>query len=184
MTAIGVFCGAREGVLAEYEEAAVRLVDEMVSQGITLVYGGGSGGLMGTIADRTLDRGGKVIGVIPRQLMEMEIGHHGVSELYVVESMDERKKMLTELSDAFVTLPGGIGTMDELFEEMALVQTGFHSKPLALLNTCHYYDHLLDFLEHARSQGYINSRWLEALIVREEPETLVRELLSSHLQGS
>ncbi|MGI9275070.1 MAG: TIGR00730 family Rossman fold protein [Endozoicomonas sp.] len=184
MTAIGVFCGARDGVLAEYREAAIRLVDEMVSQGITLVYGGGNRGLMGTIAERALSRGGKVIGVMPRQLMEMEIGHHGLSEFHVVDSMYERKKMLTELSDAFVTLPGGIGTLDELFEEMALIQTGFHVKPLALLNTCHYYDHLLNFLEHARSQGYINSRWLEALIVREEPGALVRELLSSHLQGS
>lgn len=177
MTSICIFCGAKDGINPQYTEAAKALVEELVHRNITLVYGGGNTGLMGVIANHALSSGGKVIGVIPESLVGMEIAHEGITELHRVADMHDRKKMLAELSDGFIALPGGTGTMDELFQEIALRQTAYHNKNCGLLNTNNYYDHLIAFLNHATDQGFLNPQWREYVITHSSPEKLVTELL-------
>ena len=177
MTSICIFCGANKGVLPEYRQSALALVDALVSQEITLVYGGGNVGLMGVIADQALMQGGKVIGVMPEAMISREIAHTELTQMHIVADMHERKKRLTELSDAFIALPGGTGTMDELFQEIVLKQTGYHNKVCGLLNTEQYYDHLVAFIEHGANQGFIKSEWQKDLIVEQSPEALIGRVM-------
>lgn len=153
--AICVFCGASHGARPEYPAAAFELGRSIARQGLTLVYGGGRAGLMGAVADAALGAGGRVVGVITKLLESRELAHTGISELRVVESMHERKMMMADLSDAFVALPGGLGTLDELFEILAWAQLGIHSKPVGLLNTAGYYDPVMVFLAQVEREKFL-----------------------------
>lgn len=154
-TALCVYCGSSSGKHPEYIEQARAFGAEMARRGIALVYGGGKVGLMGTVADAVLAGGGKVIGVIPRQLVEREVAHIGLTELVVVETMHQRKTRMFELSDAFVALPGGFGTMDEMFEMLTWAQLGLHRYPCAFLNVRGYYNPLRGMVDHMVDEGFI-----------------------------
>lgn len=155
--ALCVFCGSSIGVHPAYAEAADRLGREIARRGWTLVYGGGSVGLMGVLADAVLDAGGRVVGVIPRFLHDREVGHDGLTELEIVETLTERKVRMGDLADAFLTMPGGIGTMDEFFEALSWAQLGLESKPNGLLNVGGYFDGLLAFLDAAVAAGFLKA---------------------------
>lgn len=173
---IAVFCGASAGGRPDYPAAAVELGHTLAARGITLVYGGGRAGLMGTVADASLSKGGQVIGVITRLLQGRELAHTGCSELHVVETMHERKMMMANLADAFIALPGGLGTLDELFEILAWAQLGIHAKPVGLLNTCAYYDKLWAFMDHVESENFLRLNHRTQILVDETPTDLVERL--------
>ena len=150
-----VYCGSRLGDHGAFEAAARRVGTLIGERGWRLVYGGGNAGLMGTVANATLAAGGSVVGVIPLSLMDRELGHPGLDELHVVDTMHQRKQMMAERSDAFLALPGGIGTFEELFEVWTWRQLGYHDKPVGLLNTEGYYDTLLQFLQASVDRGFV-----------------------------
>jgi uncharacterized protein (TIGR00730 family) len=166
---ICVYCGSSPGRDPAYADAAVRLGRMLARRGIGLVYGGGHVGLMGTVANAALDDGGEVIGVIPQTLVDREIAHTGLSELRVVGSMHERKLLMAELADAFVALPGGMGTLEELFEAYTWTQLGLHTKPLGLLNVRGYYDGLVAFLDHAAAERFVTEEHRAMLVVADTP---------------
>lgn len=170
---ICVYCGSSPGSNEAYREDARRLGDHIARAGLRLVYGGGKTGLMGVIADAVIRAGGQVIGVIPRALNTRELAHDGLSELIQVTDMHERKMKMASLSDAFVAMPGGIGTMDEFFEIFTWQQLAFHGKPCAILNTASYYDHLIDFLKHMTAQGFLGSNQLDRLLVAHSPHEVI-----------
>lgn len=170
---ICVFCGSSYGARPAYAESARSLGRILAENRIGLVYGGSSLGLMHELADAALARGGEVIGVIPRTLVDREIAHPGLTELRVVETIHERKALMAELSDAFVALPGGNGTLEELFEIWTWGQLGLHPKPVALLNVEGYYDQLLGFVQHMVDQGFLRKANQEMLIVETRPEALL-----------
>lgn len=176
MNAIGVFCGSSLGARPEYAAAARALGSLLAQRNIGVVYGGGKIGLMGILADAALAAGGRVIGVIPQTLLDREIGHLGLSELRVVHSMTERKTLMSELSDAFIALPGGIGTLDELFEVWTWTQLGLHDKPCGLLNVDGYFDPLIEFLDSATTQGFLAPLHRALLKVDAMPAGLVQRL--------
>ena len=176
MRALCVFCGANFGRRPAYREAAQRLGDLLAQRGITLVYGGGNVGLMGALADAALAGGGRVIGVIPRALVEKEIAHQGLSEMRVVGSMHERKAMMADLADAFLTLPGGFGTWDEFCEALTWSQLGLQKKACAFLNVEGYYDALLALTERAAEDGFIRSEHRELLLVGDDVAELLDRL--------
>lgn len=181
---ICVFTGSRAGVRSEYEEAAWGLGRLLVERGYGLVYGGGNVGLMAVVADAVLERKGHVIGVIPDAFTDKEVAHRGVSELRIVKSMHERKAVMAELSDGFMGLPGGIGTMEEFFEVLSWAQLSIHDKPCGLLNVCGYYQHIIQFLDHAVEQGFLKQKHRSLLIVEQEPERLLdrfEEFAATHL---
>jgi uncharacterized protein (TIGR00730 family) len=151
----------------------------IAASGVTVVYGGGRVGLMGALADAALAANGRVIGVIPQMLLDREVGHSGLSELHVVRSMAERKELMGALSDAFLALPGGIGTMDELFEAWTWTQLGLQRKPSALLNFRGYYDSLVAFLDHAVAAGFLSPANRAHLWVDDDPERLIRRLCAT-----
>ena len=155
MKSICVYCGSSPGTLPAYAEAARELAQEMVKNDIALVYGGGNVGLMGVIADEVMRLGGQVTGIIPKALLDWEVGHHGLTQLHVVKDMHERKAMMAELSEGFIAMPGGIGTLEELFETLTWAQLGFHDKPIGLLNVAGFYDSLLTFIEQVVQQGFL-----------------------------
>jgi len=171
-----VYCGSRPGGLPAYAEAARNIGSEIGRRGWQLVYGGGRAGLMGEVADAALAAGATVIGVIPESLMGRELGHRGLTELHVVETMHQRKMMMAERSDAFLALPGGIGTFEELFEVWTWRQLGYHDKPLGLLNVAGYYDALLGFLAHSREQGLMTTAQTDLLQVGDDPSALLQRL--------
>ena len=171
-----VYCGSRSGAHPEYAAAARSIGTEIGRRGWQLVYGGGRAGLMGIVADAALAAGAPVVGVIPESLMGRELGHRGLTELHVVQTMHERKLMMAERSDAFAALPGGIGTFEELFEVWSWRQLGYHDKPLGLLNVAGYYDTLLAFLHESERQGLMTIEQLTLLQVRNEPIALLDEL--------
>jgi uncharacterized protein (TIGR00730 family) len=171
-----VFCGSSSGTLAAYSEAAAGLGRLLAELGIELIYGGGRVGLMGTVADACLAAGGRVTGVIPEALATKELAHAGCTELQVVGSMHERKARMAELADAFVALPGGIGTFEELFEVWTWGQLGFHTKPCGLLNVAGFYDGLVAFMTHATEQGFLRAEHLSMLAVAEDPSLLLERL--------
>ena len=173
---ICVYCGSRPGESGLYADAAQRIGTEIGRRGWQLVYGGGRAGLMGVVADAALAAGASVIGVIPQSLMTRELGHTGLTELHVVESMHERKMMMAECSDAFVALPGGIGTFEELFEVWSWRQLGYHDKPIGLLNVAGYYDALLGFLQQCREHGFMSQLQLDLLHVNSEPLPMLQRL--------
>jgi len=162
---ICVFCGSSPGGRADYAAAARQTGETLARRGIAMIFGGGGVGLMGVAADAALAAGGEVIGVIPHGLRTRELAHKGVTEMISVESMHERKQRMVDLSDAFIALPGGIGTMDELFETWTWLQLGIHSKPIGLLNVCGYFDPLLAFLERMRSERFLRTLHLDSLLI-------------------
>jgi uncharacterized protein (TIGR00730 family) len=170
---ICIFTGSRLGARPEYAEAARELGRLLVEHGYGLVYGGGNVGLMAVAADAVLERSGQVIGVIPDLLVGKELAHRGLSELRIVKSMHERKAVMAELSDGFMALPGGIGTMEEFFEVLSWAQLGLHDKPCGLLNVGGYYRRLVGFLDHAVDQDFIATKHRSMLLVEEEPGKLL-----------
>lgn len=171
-----VYCGSRPGAQPEFADVARSIGAEIGRRGWQLVYGGGRAGLMGIVADAALAAGAPVVGVIPESLMGRELGHRGLTELHVVQTMHERKLMMAERSDAFLALPGGIGTFEELFEVWSWRQLGYHDKPLGLLNVSGYYDTLLTFLHESERQGLMTAEQLSLLQVRNEAVALLDEL--------
>jgi len=176
MKRLCVYCGSSSGVREVYTQAAREVGRLMAAQGLELVYGGGNVGLMGVLADAVLQGGGHVIGVIPQSLVDKEVAHFQVSRLEVVESMHERKKLMADLADGFLALPGGIGTLEELFEIWTWAQLGFHHKPCALLNVEGYYDHLLQFLERMTVEYFLKPSQLQHLLVETEPARVLQRL--------
>ena len=174
MKSIAVYCGANAGVSEKYAEAARELARAMVERNIALVYGGGNVGLMGIIADEVLRLGGEASGVIPRQLVERELAHAGLTRLFVVKDMHERKAMMAELSEGFIAMPGGMGTLEELFEMLTWSQLGIHSKPVGVLNVDGYYDLLAGFIGHAHNQGFVQDRHARLMMVEATPEALLK----------
>ncbi|MAE96456.1 MAG: TIGR00730 family Rossman fold protein [Deltaproteobacteria bacterium] len=173
---IGVFCGSSPGARPAYASAAVALGQALVGRGLGLVYGGGCVGLMGIVADTVLAGGGEVVGVIPRSLARKEVAHEGVSELLVVEDMFERKRIMMERADAFVSLPGGVGTLDELFEVWTWVQLGHLSKPAGLLDVEDFYRGLFRFLDQLVDERFLRSPHRDLLLREEDPELLLDRL--------
>lgn len=171
-----IFCGSSEGVRSDYAELAHQLGRSMAHQGMGLVYGGGRRGLMGVIADSVLQAGGEAIGVIPRGLLEREQGHRALTELHVVETMHERKAKMSDLANAFVVLPGGLGTLEEMFEVWTWAQLGIHQKPLALMNIAGYFDKLLSFLWTTQEEGFTRRDNLWMLMVEQDPEKLIERI--------
>jgi len=171
-----VYCGSRHGAEPAYTDAARALGSFIGSQGWQMVYGGGKVGLMGEAADSALAAGGRVVGVIPMSLQKMEVGHTGLSELHVVETMHQRKQLMAERSHAFIAMPGGIGTLEELFEVWTWRQLGYHRSPIGLLNTNGYYDELLRFMDHTVAQGFLSAEQRNNLIVGTQPQTLLQSL--------
>jgi uncharacterized protein (TIGR00730 family) len=155
MQRVCVYCGSNKGLHHAYAEAAVELGDALVDRDIELVYGGASRGIMGVIADRVLERGGRVHGVIPNQLVAKEIAHPGLTRQHVVGSMHERKMLMAALADGFIALPGGFGTLEEIIEIVTWGQLRFHDKPCGLLNVNGYFDALIGFLDHAQREGFV-----------------------------
>lgn len=171
-----VFCGASFGARPEYVEAAREAGQFFAQSGIRVVYGGGNVGLMGAVADSCLDAGGRIIGVIPQALVQHEVAHQGLTELRVVNTMHERKAMMSDLSDAFLALPGGLGTFEELFEVWTWAQLGIHQKPLGLLNVAGYYNPLIAMVEHALQEGFLRPKHRDALVVDTDLRALIRRL--------
>ncbi len=176
MKRVAVYCGSSPGHDAAYALAAKELGWALAERGHGLVYGGGRVGLMGIVADAVLDRGGDVRGVLPRALDTTELAHAGLTELFVVESMHERKAKMTELADAFVAMPGGFGTLDELFEAVTWAQLGFHQKPVGLLNVKGYFDSLVAFRERAIREGFVLEAHRNLFVVDSSPEALLDRL--------
>jgi uncharacterized protein (TIGR00730 family) len=171
-----VFCGSSPGARPAYAEATAEFARALVADGLALVYGGANRGLMATLADTALAEGGEVIGVIPRALVDKEIAHNGLADLRVVGSMHERKALMADLSDAFVALPGGLGTLEELLEIYTWAQLGLHEKPCALLDVEGYYARLADFLEHVVEERFLREDHRAMLIVERDPKALIERL--------
>jgi uncharacterized protein (TIGR00730 family) len=171
-----IFCGSSPGARPQYTEATEDLGRLLVENGITLIYGGAAVGLMGRLADTVLSEGGEAVGVMPRSLVEREIAHLGLTDLHIVESMHERKALMADLSDAFVALPGGLGTLDELFEIYTWAQLGLHQKPCGLLNVEGYYDGIAGFLDHAVNERFVREEHRDMLIVEEDAAAMLRRL--------
>jgi uncharacterized protein (TIGR00730 family) len=176
MRRICVFCGANPGARPAYAEATAELARLLTAEGIGVVYGGGHVGLMGVLADTLLADGAEPIGVMPQALVDKEIGHRGLSDLRVVGSMHERKALMAELSDAFIALPGGLGTLEELFEVYTWSQLGLHQKPCALLDVEDYYAGIASFLEHAVEERFVREEHRAMLIVDSDPRRLIDRL--------
>lgn len=174
MQRICVYCGSSPGGRPLYADAARALADVLVRHDLELVYGGADKGIMGVIANAVLERGGKVHGVIPQMLVEKEIAHPGLTELHVVKSMHARKTMMAALSDGFIAMPGGFGTLEEIIEVVTWGQLRFHDKPCGLLNTDGYFDHLVAYLDHAREEGFLRRENRDMLLVDADPAALVR----------
>jgi uncharacterized protein (TIGR00730 family) len=172
MKRVCVYCGSSSGRMRNYGEMAKNLGNALANQNLDLVYGGADIGLMGELADAVLAAGGKAIGVIPESFAN-RVSHHGLTELHITASMHERKKMMFDLSDAFIALPGGLGTIEELMELLTWAQLGFHHKPCGILNVSGYFDYLLSFIDHATSEGFIKPEHRDMLLVSEEPAMLL-----------
>jgi len=178
MESVCVFCGSNTGRSAPYAETARALARALARTGLRLVYGGGSIGLMGVLAEAALAAGVHVTGVAPRRLIEREVVHSGLSKLHVVESMHERKATMAELSDGFIALPGGYGTLDELFEALTWTQLGYHRKPCGLLNVEGFFDRLADYLDHALAEGFLTREHRGMLVVADDPDVIIERLKS------
>ena len=175
---ICVFCGSASGRAPTYTAAARELGQLLAKRGIGLVYGGGNVGLMGELADAVLDAGGRAIGVIPQQLVDREIAHTGLTELHVVQNLHQRKALMAELADAFLTLPGGVGTMEELFEVWSWGRLGLHSKPCGLLNVNGYFDSLRTLTDQMVTEGFLEPVHRELLLIEEQPSVLLDRLVA------
>ena len=176
MKAVCVYCGSSDGAKPLYRDAAKAFGRAIVDANLSLVYGGGKVGLMGVIADEVMAAGGRAIGVIPELLVNKEVGHDGLSELHVVPDMHHRKRMMADLSDAFVALPGGAGTLEELFEVYTWAQLGYHQKAVAVLNIDHFYDPLISLLEHTVQEGFMRQTYFDILQIDSDPASLIAKL--------
>jgi uncharacterized protein (TIGR00730 family) len=176
MKAVCVYCGSSPGASPIYTEAARAFGRALVAADLGLVYGGGKVGLMGVIADTVMAEGGRAIGVIPELLVNKEVGHEGLSELHVVPDMHHRKKMMADLSDAFVAMPGGAGTLEELFEVYTWAQLGYHHKPVAVLNIDGFYDPLIALLRHTVREGFMRQTYFDLLQMDSDPAALIAKL--------
>jgi uncharacterized protein (TIGR00730 family) len=176
MKTICVYCGSSSGKNPEYRKAARALATAMVARDIGLVYGGADVGLMGEIANEVLAHGGRVTGIIPQSLIDKEVSHQGLTRLHIVDSMHARKALMAELSDGFIALPGGLGTLEELFEVLTWSQLGFHNKPCGLLNIKQYYDGLAQFLDHAMQEEFIKPSHRDMLINAHSPSQLLDQM--------
>ena len=183
---LAVYCGSAPGSRPEFADATRATAAAMINRGVDLVYGGGRLGLMGLIADSVLDGGGHVFGVIPKALVNLEVAHEGVTELHTVETMHERKAKMTDLADAFLALPGGIGTLDELFEAWSWNALGYHAKPFCLLNVDGFWDGMIEFIDHATESGFLSAQRRGQLLVASTPEEaleLLDEVAAAATQG-
>ncbi|MFS0785527.1 TIGR00730 family Rossman fold protein [Shouchella sp. 1P09AA] len=176
INALAVFCGSSSGINPIYIEESKRLGELLADQKRTLVYGGAQVGCMGAIADQVLEKGGHVLGVIPKRLKRVEVAHNHLDELYVVDTMHERKAKMAELADAFVALPGGAGTLEEWFEVFTWAQLGYHQKPCAILNVNGFYDPLLSMIDHTIEQGFMNPAYKKMILFASSPEDLLQQL--------
>ncbi|PUA19055.1 TIGR00730 family Rossman fold protein [Glaciimonas sp. PCH181] len=173
MKSLCIYCGSSPGASPIYAQAARSLAQQMVDDNIALVYGGGNVGLMGIIADEVIRLGGIATGVIPTALLEKELGHKGLTKLHIVKDMHERKAMMAELSDGFIAMPGGVGTLEELFEVFTWAQLGFHQKPIGLLNVDGFYDGLIQFIQHMVSQRFLKAEQADLLMDAPDAPTLL-----------
>ena len=173
MKSICIYCGSSPGASPLYAEAARRLAHEMVADNIGLVYGGAHVGLMGIIADEVLRLGGEATGVIPKALLQKEIGHQGLTRLHIVKDMHERKALMADLSDGFIAMPGGIGTLEELFEVFTWSQLGIHDKPIGLLNVNGFYDGLISFIQHMVSERFLKDQQAGIIMVESNEAALI-----------
>jgi uncharacterized protein (TIGR00730 family) len=172
-----VYCGANAGASPRFAEEARALARALVARNLSLVYGGGKVGLMGVIADEVLRLGGEVTGVIPTALVEREVGHTGLTRQFIVKDMHERKAMMAQLADGFIAMPGGLGTLEELFEVLTWAQLGIHSKPIGLLNVDGYYDGLVNFVRHATEQELVRPQHAALMMVENDAEALMRRFV-------
>jgi uncharacterized protein (TIGR00730 family) len=180
INSICIYCGSSPGRIEAYASAACSLAETLVSRNIRLVYGGASIGIMGRVADQVLKLGGQAIGVIPKALAHKEVAHQHLTELHVTQSMHERKMLMAELSDGFIALPGGIGTLEELFEMWTWAQLGFHHKPCGLLNVAGYYDALIQFLDHVLAEQFVKEHHRAMLMVESNPDALLERYVNYH----
>ncbi|NVJ87185.1 MAG: TIGR00730 family Rossman fold protein [Algoriphagus sp.] len=176
MKKITIYCGSRKGNSSVYESAVRALAQEMIQRDLSLVYGAGRVGLMGVIADEMLSAGKEVLGVIPQKLVDREVAHSGCTELIIVETMRDRKWLMAERGDGFIAMPGGIGTLEELFEIMTLNQLHYIQKPLALYNVNGYFDKLIDFLNEAKAEGFLYPEQEELVIISDDPVDLLDQM--------
>jgi uncharacterized protein (TIGR00730 family) len=176
MQSVVVYCGANKGNLADFEQAAIDLGERLAKNGIKIVYGGGSVGLMGVLADAALDYKGKVKGIITKQLNDLEVGHHKITEMVVVETMAERKTILLDESDGVITLAGGYGSMDEIFEALCAAQLHLYHKPIGLLNTCGFYDPFIAMLDNMVKFGFLKPENRELCIIESDIDTLLARM--------
>jgi len=170
LKSVAVYCGSAPGSSKVFAEATRATAQAMVGRGVDLVYGGGRLGLMGLVADTVLELGGRVNGVIPQALVDIEVAHPNLTELHTVSNMHERKAKMTDLADAFLCLPGGIGTLDEMFEAWSWNALGYHKKPFCLLNVEGYWDGLIEFIDHATESGFMSQQRRSQLLVAQSPE--------------
>jgi uncharacterized protein (TIGR00730 family) len=183
---LAIYCGSAPGSKPAFADATRATAAAMVSRGVDLVYGGGKLGLMGLIADSVLDGGGHVYGVIPQALVDIEVAHPGLTHLHTVSNMHERKAKMTDLADAFLALPGGVGTLDELFEAWSWNALGYHKKPFCLLNVEGYWDGMIEFIDHATQSGFLSLQRRRQLLVASTPEEaldLLDEAAAAATQG-
>jgi hypothetical protein len=180
---LAVYCGSAPGTDPAFADAARATAAAMVGRKVQLVYGGGCLGLMGLIADTMLELGGEVYGVIPQALVDIEVAHPNVTELHIVETMHERKAKMTDLADGFLALPGGIGTLDELFEAWSWNALGYHKKPFCLLNVEGFWDGLIEFIDHASDKGFLSAHRRRQLLVATSPEQAL-ELLDEAAEAA
>lgn len=176
MKRVCVFCGSSRGARSVYEEAAQQLGQALAKRGVGLVYGGGHLGLMGALADATMAAGGEVIGVIPQALVAKELAHAGVADMRIVGSMHERKALMADLSDAFITLPGGFGTLEEFFEVLSWAQLGLHGKPCGILNVAGFYDTLLAVFDQVVTEAFVRPAHRSLVLVESDPQSLLERL--------
>jgi len=183
MKKITVYCGSRKGNSSIFETSAIALAQEMIKRNLSLVYGAGRVGLMGVIADEMLAGDQEVIGIIPQKLVDREVAHRACTDLIIVETMRDRKWLMAEQGDGFIAMPGGIGTLEELFEIMTLNQLHYIQKPLAIYNVNGYFDKLLDFLDHGMKQGFLYPEQEKLLIVSDEPKDLLDQMTKYKPKG-
>jgi uncharacterized protein (TIGR00730 family) len=181
LNSIAVYCGSSTGYNAQYTESAKDLAKLFVAENITLVYGGAKVGIMGILAEEILSRGGKAIGVIPQLLVNKEVAHDGLTDLFIVNNMHERKAMMADLSDGFMMLPGGPGSLDEFFEIFTWAKLGYHNKPFGILNTANYYDHLIQFINHSEQEGFLKTHERELVHIDACPQNLLDKFKRFHV---
>lgn len=176
MEALCVYCGSKTGRRPGYRDTARTVGRHMAERNITLVFGAAGMGIMGTLADAVLEAGGRAVGIVPEELTHEEVPHKNLTELHVVASMHERKAMMEQRADGFVALPGGLGTLEEISEILTWAQLGFHEKPCGLLNVEGYFDRLIEYLDHAMQEGFIEPSHRDLLLVEDDPERLLDRL--------